>query len=57
MTFPQKVARDVIAWMNKQMYGDKRTEWSSPAVRSIDAIQIVHVSKIQFAQRQKAVYL
>lgn len=28
MTFPQKEALAVIAWMNEQMYGDKHTEWT-----------------------------
>lgn len=27
--FPIAEARAVVAWMNEQMYGDKRTEWSS----------------------------
>lgn len=27
--FPMAEARAVIAWMNEQMYGDRRTEWSS----------------------------
>lgn len=29
MKFPKSEAQAVLAWMNEQMYGDQRTEWSS----------------------------
>lgn len=29
MKFPKTEAQAVLAWMNEQMYGDQRTEWSS----------------------------
>lgn len=29
MKFPKDEAQAVLAWMNEQMYGDQRTEWSN----------------------------